>query len=261
MTAATHAQLLQRPIDADQRMTVLGVSYDNIRQQEAIERALSFVSSDIAGQVFFVNADCIYQANQRPEYRQMLADAPLVLPDGIGLSMATRLLGGRMVDNCNGTDLSPLLIEAAAERGHSVYLLGGLPGVAEQAARNLRDRFPALNIAGSDHGFHDNNDDVIQRINESQADILFVAFGVPLQEEWICTHRDHLTPRLCLGVGALLDFLSGRVRRAPRILRALRLEWIWRFLMEPRRLFRRYFIDGSRFSASVAAEALGRRSV
>ena len=141
-----------------------------------------------------------------------------------------------------------------------MYLLGGRPGVAEGAAQKLTERFPTLQLAGWDHGYHEEDDEVIARINASGADILFVGFGVPLQERWICRNRERLNPRLCLGVGALLDFMSGRVPRAPRLLRTMRLEWAWRFLIEPRRLFRRYFIDGSRFAGSVLSQTIRLRS-
>lgn len=243
-----------------ERSTVLGVSYDNLTRDAAIEQALSYIPSGSKAQVCFVNADCIYQAQHDVEYREILRTASLVLSDGVGLSVATRLLGDAMRENCNGTDLSPLLMAEAARRGYRIYLLGGLPGVAARAAENLRRQIPTIHIVGTDHGYHDGKDaEVISRINESGAEILFVGFGVPRQEKWLREHREQLAPPLCLGVGALLDFLSGRVPRAPRLMRVLRLEWTWRLMVEPRRLFRRYVIHGSRFTASVCLEAYRQR--
>lgn len=244
------------------RATVLGVSYDNITQIQAIESALSFVEDDLPGHAFFVNADCLVQARRNPGYARLLEEAPLVLSDGVGLSIATRLVGGRMIDNCNGTDLGPKLLAEAANRGMSVYFYGGQPGVAESAADKIRDKIPTLRIAGTDHGYHapPETDAVIDRINRSDADILFVALGVPRQETWIAENRHLLTPRLCLGVGALLDFLSGRVSRAPRLLRSMRLEWTWRLMLEPRRLCYRYLVDGPRFAGMVISEAVSKRA-
>ena len=186
--------------------------------------------------------------------------ADLVLPDGIGLKLATRILGGKMEEDCNGTDISPLLMQKAAEEGYKIYFLGAKEKIAEKAAENTRKQIPRIQIVGTHHGFFNNDKEVIKKINDSGADILFVAMGVPLQEKWIAKHRRELNPRLCLGVGALFDYLSGRIPRAPLFMRKMHLEWLWRIFIEPKRMFKRYIVDGMKLGWIVLKYKLTNQS-
>ncbi|MDD7971575.1 WecB/TagA/CpsF family glycosyltransferase [Roseinatronobacter sp. HJB301] len=191
----------------------------------------------------FVNAHCVNVAYRNPAYRRALDSADLLLPDGAGIDLAARWQGARLAANLNGTDLCPLLLAEAARRGLSVFLLGGQAGVAADAANALSRSFPDLRIAGTLDGFAQATPEVaIPTINDSGADILLVAMGVPLQDLWLAQYAPALRPRLVMGVGALFDFLAGRVRRAPRWIRRIRMEWAWRLAMEPRRMFGRYVI-------------------
>lgn len=196
----------------------------------------------------FVNAHCVNLAATDAEYRAALSSAELLLPDGAGVELAARLHGKRFAANLNGTDLCPLVLARAAECGRPVYLLGGRPGVADAAAAILMQRYPSLRVVGTRDGYAGARDtDVIEAINDSGADILLVAMGVPLQDVWLARHHDKLKPGLVIGVGAFLDFSAGRVRRAPRWMRRIRLEWLWRLGLEPRRLFGRYVIGNALF--------------
>jgi N-acetylglucosaminyldiphosphoundecaprenol N-acetyl-beta-D-mannosaminyltransferase len=239
-------------------MNILNTRYDDLKFGEALERVLALMDKKPKSDVYFLNIDCLYRADGDAEYRDILNRAALVLPDGIGLKVAAKLLGQSVRDNCNGTDLCPKLMQAAAERGYKVFLLGGRDGVAADAAKNLLARLPTLKIVGTHSGFFASDQPVVQMINASGADILLVAMGVPLQEKWIHCNRSGLNPRLCLGVGALLDFWSGRVRRAPRILRALKLEWLWRTFQEPGRLWKRYFVDDMKFLIFILRKRIRR---
>lgn len=191
----------------------------------------------------FVNAHCINVAYNNHAYRNALESADLLLPDGAGIDLAARWQGTPLAANLNGTDLCPMLLAEAARRGLSVFLLGGQAGVAEGAANALSRTLPELRIAGTLDGFVQADPGMaIPAINDSGADILLVAMGVPLQDLWLAQHADALRPRLVMGVGALFDFLAGRVRRAPLWIRRIRMEWVWRLAMEPRRMFGRYVI-------------------
>lgn len=227
-------------------MGILNVKYDNVTKTVALEKALSLLKQSNKSNIFFLNADCLYQAQNDAEYRDILNSADLVLPDGMGLKLATKLLGNKMKDNCNGSDFSPLLMARAAEEGYKIFFLGGRKGVAEKAAENIQNKIPGIQIVGTHSGHFDDDKEIINKINNSGADILFAAMGVPLQEKWIHKNRDKLNLKLCLGVGALLDYLSGRIRRAPKILRTIYMEWAWRILMEPKRLWKRYLIDDTK---------------
>lgn len=232
---------------SSRRVKILGVPYDNITRLDAIKRLCSILSCQNKSLILFLNVDCLKKAAQDEEYRYILNKADLVLSDGIGLKIASRLFGERMKENCNGTDLSPLILGLAAKRGHKIFLLGGKEGIAQKATENVKSDFPGVQIIGYHHGFFDNDEDIIQKINSSAADILFVATGVPKQEKWIYRNRDKLNPKVYLGVGALFDYLSWAIPRAPLGMRKVHLEWLWRIMINPKRMFKRYIIDDMSF--------------
>ncbi|EAQ12973.1 exopolysaccharide biosynthesis WecB/TagA/CpsF family protein [Maritimibacter alkaliphilus HTCC2654] len=216
---------------------------------ESGDRVVDHLLAPGRRRVHFVNAHCINLAARDLSYARALRSADVVLPDGAGIELAFRAVGHRMAENLNGTDFGPRLLAEAAGRGKSVFLFGGRPGTADAAAARLARDIPGLVIAGTRDGYEGARDTeaAIRAINASGADILMVAMGVPLQDQWIADHGDDLTPPLTLGVGALFDFLAGNVSRAPRLLRKVRGEWLWRLAVEPRRMFRRYVIGNPEF--------------
>ena len=203
---------------------------------------------------YFMNAHCCNVMAKDRQYADAVRRADMLLPDGIGISLAGRMTGDTLTANLNGTDLIPALLAHAADLGKSVYLFGGKPGTADAAAAKLNSMIRHLKIAGTRDGYegaHD-TDDVIADINRSGADIVIVALGVPMQELWIDRHADQLNAQLCVGVGAALDFLAGNVQRAPLAIRRAKMEWGWRLAMEPRRMFKRYMIGNFSFLARAA---------
>ncbi|MGR3376698.1 WecB/TagA/CpsF family glycosyltransferase [Salipiger abyssi] len=252
--ATLAADLPKRPI--------LGLPVVNATTEATVNALLS----GAARSVFFFNAHCANLRAGNREYADALTRADMVLPDGIGVELAARMTGGGLAENLNGTDFTPALLTEAARRGMSVFLFGAQPGTAEKAAVTLAARIPGLRIAGTLDGYDGAADPeaAIARINTSDADILLVAMGVPMQELWIDRHLPELRPRLVLGVGALFDFLAGNVRRAPAAVRKARLEWGWRLMQEPRRLAKRYLIGNGTFLARASLHALrvaGREAV
>jgi len=237
-------------------MNILKVRYDNITFKEAIKKAISLVDANNKSNIFFVNIDCLYKAQSDNEYRNALTSASLILPDGIGLKLLTRIIGGRMKENCNGSDFSPIFMSKAVKRGYKIFFLGGKDNVAQKAADNMRKKIPGIQIVGTHEGYFNSEEDVINKINDSLADILFVAMGVPLQEKWIARNRNKLNPKLCLGVGALFDYLSGTIKRAPKFIQIIKLEWLWRVIMEPKRLWKRYLVDDMKFFWLVLKQKL-----
>lgn len=208
--------------------------------------------------VFFMNAHCCNTRRADPEYARAVAAADMVLPDGVGIELAGKMTGHKLAANLNGTDLTPLLLKQAAKMGKSVYLFGGRPGAADAAAAQLVFDIPSLQIAGTRDGFAGaaDADAVIADINESGADIVLVALGVPMQEIWLHRHADKLNANLTLGVGALFDFLAGNVQRAPKLVRRAKMEWVWRLAMEPRRMAKRYLWGNLSFLAHAGKTAL-----
>ncbi len=236
-----------RKVYSSSAVKILGVRFHNLTVQEALSAIRQTLEKHVIAKVCFLNLDCVRQAQKDTEYRQILNSADIVLSDGVGLRLLLKLSGNKMRENCNGTDLSPKIIEMCAQLGYSVFFLGGKTGVALSAAVNLKARFPGLKVAGAREGYFFDLDEVIRHINDSKADVLFVAMGVPLQEKFITHNRERLNPRLCLGVGAFLDYTSGIIKRAPLWLIRLRLEWLWRICIDPQRMIKRYIIDGMGF--------------
>jgi exopolysaccharide biosynthesis WecB/TagA/CpsF family protein len=206
--------------------------------------------------VHFANAHTLNLAWNDPGFRDVLARADVVLNDGVGLDLYARMVGVRFERNFNGTDLVPALLEDIDPADPlRVFLFGGVPGRAEDAARVLEARFPGVLVVGTRDGYA--HEGAIAAINETSPDLLLVGMGNPLQERWVESARHHLDVGVAMGVGALIDFLSGRVARAPRWMRAARLEWLYRLAREPQRLFRRYVVGNPAFLARAAAYALG----
>ncbi|MEX6508519.1 WecB/TagA/CpsF family glycosyltransferase [Jiella sp. M17.18] len=208
----------------------------------------------------FVNAHCVNVARKDPDYHAALKRF-LLLPDGVGVDIAGKLLhGAPFRENLNGTDFVPRLLSALQRRPLRVALIGAAPGVAERAAGRLARDIPAHRyIAVSDGYFGaDGRDEVLARLAAAGTDIVIVALGVPAQERFIAEHLTSAHGRLFIGVGALLDFLAGEVVRAPKPIRALRIEWVWRLALEPGRLWRRYILGNPKFLLGILRERFSR---
>jgi N-acetylglucosaminyldiphosphoundecaprenol N-acetyl-beta-D-mannosaminyltransferase len=235
----------------------------NVSRHEALDLIDDCVDRSGRCSVFFANAHCINVSARDPRYHRLLQRQDvLVFGDGVGIRLAGRLNRQRLRDNVNGTDLFPLLCARAVERNRSLFLLGAQPGVPDEVARRMTTVHPGLRVVGLQHGYFGaaETDRVIEAVSASGADLLLVALGVPRQELWIVTHRRRLKVPVAIGVGALFDFYSGRVARAPRVLRRMSLEWLWRLAMEPRRMWRRYLVGNVTFLGRVLWWTLRRRN-
>ena len=221
---------------------------------ELTRTANLLVQRALAGErlhVFFVNAHCINIAAHNPNYAKLLKETPFLFADGVGLAFAARICGVPLHNNVNGTDLFPKICSAAAAASVPIAFLGARPSVARKCAEHMEREFPGLRVVWTEHGYlsGQEEDARLHSLNASGAKILFIAKGVPTQETWIAANSGRLAPPVVLGVGALFDFYSGAITRAPRFVRDLRLEWLYRLLREPRRLFRRYVLGNPAFIA------------
>lgn len=221
------------------------------------EQAISILLAPGRRRSYFINAHCFNVLRRDRDYADAVAAADVLLPDGIGIELAARMTADRLTANLNGTDFVPHLLSEAARMGKSVFLFGGKPGTADAAAGRLVDLIPELCIAGTRDGFGGaaDPDAVIAQINASGADIVLVALGVPLQEQWLHTHAHRIDAPLTMAVGALFDFLAGTVSRAPKWVRRSRMEWVWRLAQEPKRLAHRYLVGNATFLAHAAKGA------
>lgn len=196
----------------------------------------------IKTRLFYLNAHCFNQSQKDQIYLSYLNEAEYVLNDGIGIELGARIFGVRFLENLNGTDFTPEVLRMAETNGYSIFLLGGEDEIAKIASENLLRKYPSLNIVGYNDGFFKNTNDIIKKINEVSPDILIVALGVPYQEKWISENFKYLNVKMLTGVGAYLDFVANKVSRAPYIFRKMKIEWIYRLLLEPKRMWKRYLI-------------------
>ena len=245
------------PREMPPMINFFGIPVVNTTMQEAVNWVVVNAAGEGHKLMAFVNPDCLNIAWKDANYRAVLLDADRVLPDGIGVHLGCRMLGLALRANVNGTDMFPMLCEAAARERLPIYLLGARPGVARAAADKMVERYPGLEIAGTADGYFLPEDEasVVNAINASGARILLTAFGVPRQELWLRRWRDRLAPAVSMGVGGLFDFYSGRIPRAPIWMREMGLEWVYRLMQEPGRMWRRYVIGNPLFLFRVRQQA------
>ncbi|MCL1049539.1 WecB/TagA/CpsF family glycosyltransferase [Shewanella abyssi] len=255
-------------------ISVFGIALDNWTMTELLSE-LQQTCQNGAPQTMklysLINADCLNISTQNEVYRQYLQQSARVFADGIGVRLACLSKGQGLKDNLNGTDMFPRLCQLAAEQQLSIYLLGGEEGVATTVASNMIKSYPALKIVGTHSGYfsatnnsgsgdagtgHDDSENsaVVNQINQAQADILLVAMGAPLQEQWLKDNQHQLNCHVGIGVGGLFDFYSNRIKRAPPWLRQMGMEWSYRLLQEPGRMWQRYIIGNPTFLLRVWRE-------
>jgi N-acetylglucosaminyldiphosphoundecaprenol N-acetyl-beta-D-mannosaminyltransferase len=244
------------------RVDVLGVGVDPLTVEGLHAEIEHLVRGEVFGLVLSVNAHCLNLCYEDPKLRDFLNGAEVVFCDGAGVMLAARILGRRIPERITYADWIWQLADLASARDLSLYFLGARPGVAREAARRLKERYPGLKIVGVHHGYFDHgagsaeNEGVVGEINASAPDILVVGLGMPLQERWLMQNRQRLDVRVALTGGAVFDYASGRLRRGPRLLTENGFEWLARLLLEPRRLWRRYLIGNPIFLLRVLRQRL-----
>ncbi|HUT12674.1 MAG TPA: WecB/TagA/CpsF family glycosyltransferase [Thermoguttaceae bacterium] len=244
---------------SDRSLTVLGVNITDVTKPRALEllEELILQYDGRTRSVFFVNAHTLNLAAADEQYRAALDSADCVFGDGTGVRWASRLHGHRVKDNLNGTDLIPEFLHAAAGRGYRYFLLGADDQTIRRAAGYADETFWGWTPAGFHHGYLTDPEmtaELIHRINRARPHLLLVGMGNPVQEQWIHRHRHELQVPLCIAVGGLFDFWGENFSRAPRWLRNLGHEWIWRLLQQPGNKARRYLIGNPLFLARILRE-------
>ena len=225
----------------EKRREVCGVPVDCLTMADAVSMTEDWIEKgNHPLTIFAVNPEKVIRAQHDPELLATLRGAGLLIPDGIGVVLAARLLGLGHAERVPGSELMPKLCERAVSKGYTVFLFGASVAVNQQAVEVLRERYPGIRIVGSQHGYVKDEDmpGVIACINVCKPDLLFVALGSPRQEIWMTRYLPQLTVKVCQGVGGTFDVIAGRVRRAPRLFRSLNFEWFYRLASDPRRIRR-----------------------
>ena len=220
------------------KIDVMGVRFDNVTMTEALEKAKEMLQSEGADYVVTPNSEIVYESMASKELEDLLNGASLVLPDGAGVVLGAKILGTPLKEKVAGVEFADGVLGLLAETGGSVYLLGSKPGVAELAAEKMLQKHPGLTVAGMADGYFKEEAPVIEKINAAHADVLFVCLGAPKQEKFMALHREELNVKLMAGLGGSLDSFAGTVKRAPKWMIRLSLEWLYRLIKEPKRFTR-----------------------
>ncbi|MGB2823652.1 MAG: WecB/TagA/CpsF family glycosyltransferase, partial [Phycisphaerae bacterium] len=241
------------------------VAFHAISEQQCISHIFGCLEACEGGWVVTANLDHLRRLSRHHDYTRLCRTATLIVADGMPLIWASRIQGTPLPERVAGSDLISSLSAAAARRGRSVYLLGGAPGTAEMAADVLQRRYPGLAVVGTycpPFGFEHDLDEVKRierRLCQARPDIIYVALGSPKQERLILDLRNRLPHAWWIGVGVSFSFLCDDVRRAPRWMQRIGLEWLHRLAQDPRRLAKRYLVQGIPFAGSLLAGAAVRR--
>ena len=220
------------------RNEIMGVSFDNLTLAEAIRKGAELAAGPGFSYVVTPTPEIVNMGREMPDYRDILNNAALVLPDGIGVIHADKILGTPLKERVPGIDFATGLLSELEKAGGRLFLLGAKPGVAAQAAENLKKKYPKLSICGTNDGYFKDSAPVVEKIKEAQADVAFVCLGAPKQERWIAEFGPQTGAHLMVGLGGVLDVYAGNVKRAPAIWQKMGLEWFYRLVHQPSRFGR-----------------------
>ena len=220
------------------RIDVMGVGFDSLTMDEAVARARDLMAERRAAYVVTPNPEIVMLCRDDPAAMQAVQGADLVLPDGIGVIYGAKILGTPLRAKLPGIDFASALMAQMGQEGKSVFLLGAKPGVADAAAEKMRERFPGLVIAGTNDGYFQDDDPVVEKINAAQPDLLLVCLGAPKQELFMAKYGEATGCHLLMGLGGSMDIFAGVAQRAPEFYCKHNLEWFYRLIKNPSRLGR-----------------------
>lgn len=222
------------------KVDILGVKVDKFNIPEAVDEIFKMLSENRPHAVYTPNSEIIMTAYKDEEFRTVLNSADMLTADGIGVVYASKILHNPIEERAAGYDIACGVIERIAETGHGLYLFGGKPGIAEEAQRRLDEKYPFIRIVGTHNGYFTDAEipEIIEDINNSGANIVFVCLGAPAQEKWINANMHKLNARVLMGVGGTIDVIAGNAERAPEKWCNMGLEWLYRLLKQPKRFFR-----------------------
>lgn len=216
----------------------MAVAFDNVTMDEAVAQAVENLQSKRRCMVVTPNAEIAQSCVTDDRLREIVRKAGLVLPDGIGVIYASRILKKPLKQRVPGVEFGENLVSALRDTGKTIFFLGGKPGVAEEAAHRLQVKYPGLKVVGTKDGYFQREEEAVEAVQQAKPDVLFVCLGSPKQEYFMADHFDQLGATLMVGLGGSLDIYAGKVERAPALFRKLGLEWFYRLLRQPSRLGR-----------------------
>lgn len=216
----------------------MGVGFDDLTRENAIDLCKRLIDEHRSAYMVTPNPEIVMAAWENAELHDAICNADLVIPDGIGVVKAARIIGTPLKERLPGIEIGEAILEYAAQTGKSVFLLGAKPGVADAAKEKMQETYPGLNVCGTNDGYFKDDGPVVEKINAAQPDFLMVCLGAPKQELWMAKMAGKLPVGLMVGLGGSLDVFAGTVKRAPVAWQRLDLEWLYRLIKEPRRIGR-----------------------
>ncbi len=223
-----------------ERIKICDVPLDCVDMKSAVDHLNSVITGGNKCSVFAMNPEKVIFANKNNEIKSILSNAGLLIPDGIGVVLAAKLQGVKIKERVPGCELAVKLCELAEKNNYGVFLLGAKEETNLIASEKLIEKYPGLRISGRNNGYFtdEQNGEIVKKINDSGAHIVLVALGSPKQEKWIEKHQHEINANILQGVGGTLDVIAGNVKRAPSLWRVTHLEWLYRLLSQPQRIFR-----------------------
>lgn len=226
------------------KINIRGVEFDNVTMKEASERAFTAFAGEysVPFVIFTPNSEIVQACVETTPLFEIINSASMIIPDGAGVVLASKILKTPLKEKVAGADLSFILLDKLNQIGGKLFLLGATQESVGKASVNLKEKYKNLNVCGYNNGYFDLNgtesDQVIEKINASSPDALFVCFGAPKAEKWIYANKDKLNAKLIIGLGGMIDNYAGIVRRAPRVMIKMNLEWLYRLIKQPSRIGR-----------------------
>lgn len=244
---------LKGSLTVTKRINILNTYIDALTMEETIEEIEDYIKEKRCVQHVVVNAGKINLIQEDKKLRDIINSCPLINADGQGVVWASKVLGQPLPERVTGIDLFQKLVEISAQKGYRVFFFGAKEDVVIKVINIYKEKYPTLKIAGYRNGYFKEEEslEIAEQIKDANADILFVAFTSPKKEYWISEYMDVMKVPFAMGVGGSFDVIAGKTKRAPKWMQKCGLEWFYRFLQEPRRMFKRYILGNARFVVLV----------
>ena len=245
-----------------ENVNILGINIDNVTIEEAVNKIENFIERKRIAYILTPNVDRLMISYKNQQLKEIYKNANLLIADGMPILWAAKFFKMPLKERVTGADLFPKLCEHSANKGYKLFLLGGQPGVVEKATKNLILNYPEIQIVGNyspPFGFEKDEVEkskIIETIKKAKPDILLIGLGAPKEESFICKYRKELKIPVTIGVGISFDYIAGTKKRAPKLMQRAGLEWLWRLIHEPRRLWKRYLIRDMKFFYLILREKI-----
>lgn len=242
----------------DKRVKFLNTYVDALSMDETLDKIQEYIDNKACVQHVVINAGKVNLMQENKELTKIINECPLINADGQSIVWGSKILGNSIPERVAGIDIFTELVRISSEKGYKPYFFGAKEEVVSEVVKKFKEKYPTLQVAGYRNGYfkQEQSKSIAEEINKSGADILFVAFSSPMKEFWIKEHMDIMKVPFAMGVGGSFDVVAGKTKRAPKWMQRHGLEWFYRFIQEPRRMFKRYIGGNLKFVNIVLKEKL-----